>query len=444
MNGPRIRRPRAWGSAPGHCLLRWAVLGALALPAVAAAPGAAAPPSVWVNPSVHPITVRVDVAVATTLQLEVDRRGVPVHRGAPLSVLPGRVALTWKGAGAASDGRYLVSVRDLTSDLLVTGPVDAKVDLHAPRVSLLVPPIAIPRSPAPTLVVRMADTERTGLWVRWQIATPEGSLRPLGRWRPWSSPADTAPLLSVLRSTHAVGPINVRLEARDQAGNTSASRPGWVDPATAPTPPLVVVRRVVTSKPWVALTFDDGYQPAAIESILSTLDRLHARATFCFNAVNVPRWTTALRLHITRSVAEGRLGICNHGYSHRTSRFSTEAFDLGDIAGNVGWDRIAGVSSIPVYRPPNGDYGPALEAAVHALGYRYLLLWSVDTRDWSGVSSFQISAQVVGTADRGSIVIEHALTNSAAALPAIIAGLRRRGLEPVRIDDLLAAGKPSL
>ena len=404
----------------------------------------ASAPSAWINPTRHPVTVRVDVATETTLQLEVSRRGSLVHRGAPASVPGGQAALIWNGRGASADGLYEVTVRDLGSGQPAAPPMVLRVDVHAPRLRIVVPAIAIPRSSAAAALVRIADVERSGIMVRPQIPSANGRLRPLGPWRAWSGPTDTAAILATLRSTRAIGPMSVVLQARDAAGNLSVSAPAWVDPHNGPTPRLVIARRVATAKAWVALTFDDGYAPSAIGSILGTLERLHSRATFCLNAVNAPRWSPELRRRISMAVSQGRLGICNHGHSHRTGRSTSSDFDLRDLTANVTWDRIAGVSSIPVYRPPGGDYGPTLMAAAHTLGYRYLLLWSIDTRDWSGVPTSRIVDQVVGDARAGDIVLQHAIPSSAAALPQIIAGLRRRGLEPVRVNDLLAAGTPSV
>jgi peptidoglycan/xylan/chitin deacetylase (PgdA/CDA1 family) len=417
-------------------------LGALALAAGVAAPGSASA-AAWVNPRRHPVTVAVDLPGPATVSLEVERRGAIVHRGRPARAGPGRAVLRWAGEGASADGRYAVRVRDAASGSPLGEPVQVLADLRPPAVRLLVPAPAIPRR-APAVVVRAADVERAGVRVRWRLAGTVGPPRPVGRWMPWSGPADTARLLPALRALRAVGPVRVALEARDGAGNAATSSPAWVDPSSGPTPPLVIVRRVVTSRRWVALTFDDGYSSPSISSILGTLERLHARATFCFNAVYVSRWPSALRARIARAAESGLLGVCNHGYSHRAGRSTSEAFDRADLAANVAWDRVAGVSSLPVYRPPGGDYGPALEAAAHALGYRYLLLWSVDTRDWSGPSADHIRAQVLAETGPGSIVLQHALPVSAAALPGIIAGLRARRLEPVRIDELLAAGRPSL
>ena len=394
----------------------------------------------WVNPSARPVIVPADIPAATTVQLEVVHSGVVVYRGPRLAVPAGRLRLPWDGRGVIADGAYGLDIRDAASGALLAPRLGVLVDRRAPLLRLTAGSIAIPRS-GTSPSIRLRDREPNGLQVRIEVMSARGRFLPLGGWRPWAGAGGPAMVTAVLRHARAVGPMRVILRARDEAGNESSSAPAWLDPSAMSAAPLVVVRHVITKRPWVALTVDDGLEPEAIESMLRTLDRLDARATFCFNGVNAGRWSASLRSHIRASAASGHLGICSHGFSHRTNRATPEVAGARDLARNVVWDRVAGLSAIPVYRPPYGQYGPGLGAAAHALGYRYLLLWDLDTRDWTGRSADAIARQVITGARRGSIILEHARANSAAAFPRIIKGLRRRGLEPVRVDDLLQSGR---
>lgn len=415
-----------------------ALVAAGATPSLALGVVAAA----WVNPTLQPIRELVEVPAPTTIQLEVTRAGVIVHNGPPVAVGAGPAGLEWNGRGARADGLYAVQVRDLASGLLVGGPAPVRVDLHPPRMQLRGTSLTIPPAGGPPLSLTVSDVERGGVSVRARVETVTGPRVSRG-WVPWAGPARAARLVGQIRALRGLGPRPVTIDARDDAGNVSRSDVAWVDPDAGRPGRLRVVRRVLTTRPWVALTFDDGYSAASIDSILTTLTRMRARATFCFNAVNARVWPPPLRRRIALAVTTGALGICSHGYSHRTTRSTSAAFDSSDIRANVAWDRIAGISSVPFYRPPGGDYGAVLSTSAQSLGYRYLVLWSLDTRDWSGVSSEQVRSDVVAGARAGDIVLEHAIPNSATALPRIISGLRARGLEPVRLADLLSAGSPS-
>jgi hypothetical protein len=48
----------------------------------------------------------------------------------------------------------------------------------------------------------------------------------------------------------------------------------------------------------------------------------------------------------------------------------------------------------------------------------------------------------VGGARKGSIILMHTKPNSAAAFPAILSGLKAKGLRPVGLSELFSAGRP--
>jgi len=89
---------------------------------------------------------------------------------------------------------------------------------------------------------------------------------------------------------------------------------------------------------------------------------------------------------------------------------------------------------------PSALWCDELQGIAGQLGYRYTALWNVDPRDWSGISVSQVVHNVLSATRPGAIVVMHMKTVTAQALPAIIAGLRRRGLEPVSLPALLRAG----
>ena len=76
-------------------------------------------------------------------------------------------------------------------------------------------------------------------------------------------------------------------------------------------------------------------------------------------------------------------------------------------------------------------------SAAEALGER-IVLWSVDPADWQpGATARQIAHKVLAAVRPGSIVILHDgggnRAATAAALPAIVKGIRHRGLRLVAI-----------
>jgi peptidoglycan/xylan/chitin deacetylase (PgdA/CDA1 family) len=135
----------------------------------------------------------------------------------------------------------------------------------------------------------------------------------------------------------------------------------------------------------------------------------------------------------------GHLDLCNHGYSHRTGRSTSESAGLADLRANAPLDRAIGISSIPFYRPPYGLLSPGLTRAAERLGYRYVLLWDVDPSDYASPPPSVVATRVVRAARPGSIVVLHLKASTAAALPLILRGLRAKGLRAVTAGRLLRA-----
>ncbi|NBP85647.1 MAG: 2-oxoglutarate dehydrogenase, E2 component, dihydrolipoamide succinyltransferase [Mycobacteriaceae bacterium] len=132
------------------------------------------------------------------------------------------------------------------------------------------------------------------------------------------------------------------------------------------------------------MTIDDGYGPSEAMRMIQDARAAGVTITFCFNAINQGMWGQDFRDAVAKAVEDGVLEVCSHGYSHTTGVGTTEAFGRSDLARNVPWDRLAGYTTAPFYRPPFGAYGSGLRAAAAAQGYRYIVLWDVDTNDWKG------------------------------------------------------------
>jgi peptidoglycan-N-acetylglucosamine deacetylase len=79
--------------------------------------------------------------------------------------------------------------------------------------------------------------------------------------------------------------------------------------------------------------------------------------------------------------------------------------------------------------------------AAAELGYQ-TVLWDIDSRDWKRPGKQKISSQVLHSVQPGSIILLHASdssTQTAEALPLILAGLQEKNLNPVTLSCLLAA-----
>jgi hypothetical protein len=63
----------------------------------------------------------------------------------------------------------------------------------------------------------------------------------------------------------------------------------------------------------------------------------------------------------------------------------------------------------------------------------------VDTGDWTGAPPAEIARRAIAGARPGSIICMHTEWTTQEAIPAMVKGLRAKGLEPVGLDELFRA-----
>jgi peptidoglycan-N-acetylglucosamine deacetylase len=181
------------------------------------------------------------------------------------------------------------------------------------------------------------------------------------------------------------------------------------------------------------LTFDDGPHREGTPAVLEALDARGVRATFFLVGEQVAR-NPSLAAEI---VAAGH-AIGLHCDRHRNQlRLSPRAV-RDDI--ERGAARIEETTGCPIerYRPPYGIFNAAALAIVHGRGWRPLL-WTHWGRDWQARATPESIAKrlVGGAVPDGSVLLLHdaddygapgSWRKTAAALPAVLAELERRGL----------------
>ena len=188
----------------------------------------------------------------------------------------------------------------------------------------------------------------------------------------------------------------------------------------------------------VALTFDDGPAPDT-ERILDVLAALDVRAAFFMIGRHAERNPAT-----AKRVAAAGHEIGNHSYSHPIYLYRTAAETYRQVA--RAQDVIADTTGVrPIWsRPPCGVRTPAYFRAARALGLR-TVQWTVAGFDWKIRRAQDIARHVVGRAEAGSIILlhdgdsagRHGRLPTAIAIPAIVNGLRDRGLRIASLGDLL-------
>ncbi len=400
-----------------------------------------------VNAAVSPVTITVPTSLLQATTVRVTRADGTVEATLPpipIATTPGTVTVVWNGGRGTGgtgqllpDGEYRLDATLTDGTVVAVTPPSVTLDATNPA-PVLTP--AVPTVPNPRA---LGIPLRTGgaSQVRAIVKRPGAGGVTLATGA-WKTAGNVLQLPPALRANRIVGLVSVTAEGKDDAGNIGLSAPVlWsVQPSGLGT---VIVHRIQTQKPLVAVTVDDGYGPSEAMRMIASARAAKVTITFCFNAINQGIWSQSFRDTLRTAVTDGVLEVCSHGYSHTTGVSTTEAFGTSDLRRNAPWDALAGYSTAPFYRPPFGAYGPGLRAAAGALGYRYVLMWDVDTNDWRGPPPASVITQrAVGGARRGSIILMHTKPNSAAAFPGILQGLKAKGLRPVGLSELFAAGRP--
>lgn len=150
----------------------------------------------------------------------------------------------------------------------------------------------------------------------------------------------------------------------------------------------------------IALTFDDGPNPAWTPRLLEHLARYNVRATFFF----VGKFAEA-EPALTRYVADAGHVIGNHSWSHPNLALTANGRIRAELAQTKDTlEQILG-KKVKYFRPPFGARRPAVLKTARALGLTPVL-WNAMTSDWSEPSSDRIfeslSHRIDGVNKQGS------------------------------------------
>lgn len=184
----------------------------------------------------------------------------------------------------------------------------------------------------------------------------------------------------------------------------------------------------------MALTFDDGPGPDT-PAVLEALRAAGVRATFFVIAERALQHPELLQ----QMVADGH-EVALHGWHHRSALTLMPWTTWREVV--HGRQLVAGITGVPpqFYRPPWGHHNLVTWVVPGAVGLRRIL-WSIAPDDWRpDRSSSAIWAHVVRHVLPGAVVVVHDAggdrSRTVAALPSMIAGIRRLGLEPVPVGEL--------
>ena len=194
----------------------------------------------------------------------------------------------------------------------------------------------------------------------------------------------------------------------------------------------------------IALTFDDGPDPAGTPAVLAELARLGWTATFFLLGSQVRQFPD-----VARAVADAGHEIAVHGDEHRNHLVRTPAWVLRDLQrATATVVEVTGVHP-SWFRPPYGVLSAGSLRAAARVGLTPVL-WTAWGRDWEMTTPERVVGHLRTRLRAGGTLLLHdsdctstprSWVTTAAALPPLAAELDRRNLavRPLRTHLALPA-----
>jgi peptidoglycan/xylan/chitin deacetylase (PgdA/CDA1 family) len=170
---------------------------------------------------------------------------------------------------------------------------------------------------------------------------------------------------------------------------------------------------------YVNMSFDDSptqYTPV----ILAALKKDSLKATFFDVGDRMVQYPTYAKTQFSAGMQ-----VENHTQYH--GDLTVAESPTHDLV-TTQYSLIQATGQIPTfYRPPYGATNTEVSGKAHELGLTEVI-WTVDTVDWSGVSTASIVASAATVQPGGFILMHDGYANTISAIPGIAAMLKTRGL----------------
>lgn len=183
----------------------------------------------------------------------------------------------------------------------------------------------------------------------------------------------------------------------------------------------------------MSLTFDCGASGVPTPAILRAFREAGVRTTFFITG----QWASTYP-ELTRQIAAEH-EIASHSWSHPDFRNLSDAQILAEMQrAEEALNRIAGVSTRPLWRAPFGSRDRRIMTVLQSAGWTHHIFWSADSGDWLDISAAEVRTRVNRAARNGAIIVQHCGSpQSAEVLAGIISDLKAKGFRLVTVTELL-------
>jgi peptidoglycan/xylan/chitin deacetylase (PgdA/CDA1 family) len=212
-------------------------------------------------------------------------------------------------------------------------------------------------------------------------------------------------------------------------------RPEWIVAGLAMLSPRVIYS-ADTDQPIVAITIDDGPDPAGTTRILDVLEEYDARATFFLLSGRIPG-----NEDLVNRMVEEEHELANHLVTDDPSiRLSPAEFERQLIESH---SVLSEYSEVRWFRPGSGWYNNSMLSILHEHEYR-CVLGSIYPFDPQIPLLWFETNYILWNVQPGAIIVLHDYggrgERTAEALSTILPELERRGFRAVTLSELLLNG----
>lgn len=189
----------------------------------------------------------------------------------------------------------------------------------------------------------------------------------------------------------------------------------------------------------IALTFDSGWEYENAGQLLDVLDEFGIKATFFtrgFWAKDHPE--------IASDIVSRGHDLENHSLNHGHMNEMSDEEIRNEISETTRLIKDITGFDADLFRPPYGEYNERILTILSEEGYRYTVMWTVDSHDWAKelnetmITEDYVIRRVLENASDGGIVLMHVGGyETVNALPEIINGLMAEGYSLVKVKEML-------
>ena len=181
----------------------------------------------------------------------------------------------------------------------------------------------------------------------------------------------------------------------------------------------------------VALTFDDG-PGIYTDQILDLLRQYNAKATFFMIGSQVSEFSSSVKREHDTGMEQG-----NHSWDHKTLTHLTADQIAQEVSRTNDAIRSVTGENPTLFRPPGGGYNDLVIANSYNMP---MIMWSIDTLDWSHKNAQITYDTVMDSVQDGDIILMHEIyEQSYIAATMLIPALQERGFRLVTVSELAEA-----